>query len=281
LTQKAWGNAITAFLRANWYGGPIPEKVRKALTAELEKALTLKSARVLAVSMSRSREGGSIPRYSPLTFDSAGLLIQHAEGVLRMDLEALQEEDASEEVDPWPLTVISPQGERLMGVAYPCDRPTLTLLASTDSGGAIPIATSLLAPRPGNCGGSSRITELPLRPISWGISGLRVLLGGTEVGASASDTIPPGSARSRNGAHTVIASELGLLVLHKSSAELWRVEGVSRRLQECVIDDHAQHVACVDNGRAVLLTVIPAAPPAVPDPAPPASASASPPPTTL
>jgi hypothetical protein len=274
LAQKAWGNALTALLRANWYGGSISEKTRTELTAELEKALPVKAARVMAVSMSKPREGGSIPRYSPLAFDSEGLLIQHAEGVIRLGLTTLEENDASEEVDPWALTVLSPQGERLMGVAYPCDRQTVTLLASSDSGAAAPIATSLLAPRPGSCGGSGKIAELPLRPIAWGIAGLRALLGGTEVGSPSSESIPLGSARSRNAEHAVIATELGLLVLHKSSAELWRIDNPgAHRLQECVIDDSASHVACVDKGRATLLTTAPAAVRPEPSPVEPPSPS--------
>lgn len=274
LTQKAWGDAVTAFLRANWYGGPIPEKTRATLVGEIEKAIPTKAARVLAVSMSKPREVGSIPHFSPLAFDAEGLLIQHAEGVLRMNVDMFEEIDASEEIDPWPLTVISPQGERLMGVAYPCDRQTITLLASSDSGAAAPMATSLLAPRPGICGGTARASaELPLRPISWGLAGLRVLLGGTEIGPTANEAIPRGSARSSNGAHAVIATELGLLVLHKGSAELWLVDNPAvSRLQDCVIDDGAQHIACVDKGRASLLGI-------APTPAPPAPSSAQPQPT--
>jgi hypothetical protein len=265
LTQRGWGNAVTALLRANWYGGPIPEKTRTDLTVEIEKAIPPRAARVLAVSMSKARDGGSIPHFSPLAFDEEGMLIQHAEGVIRMGLDTLEENDASEEIDTWPLTVISPQGERLMGVAYPCDRQTVTLLASSESGSAAPIATSLLAPRPGLCGGNGKSADLPLRPISWGIGGLKVLLGGSEIGPTAGDVIPLGSARSHNGEHSVIATELGLLVLHKTNAELWRVESsANQRLHDCVIDDSAQYIACVDKGRAVLLGLAAAAPSATP-----------------
>lgn len=275
LTQRAWGNAVTALLRTSWYGGPIPEKVRTDLTTEVEKAIPPRAARVLAVSMSKAREGGSIPHFSALAFDAEGLLIQNSEGVIRMSLDTLEENDASEEIDAWPLTVISPQGERLMGVAYPCDRQTVTLLASSESGAAAPIATSLLAPRPGLCGGNGKSADLPLRPISWGIGGVKVLLGGSEIGPTAGDAIPLGSARSHNGEHSVIATELGLLVLHKTSAELWRVESsANHRLQDCVIDDSARHIACVDKGRAVVLGLAPAAPTPVPagSAAPPAPA---------
>jgi hypothetical protein len=153
-----------------------------------------------------------------------------------------------------------------MGLAYPCDRDTVTVLASTDAGAAAPIATPLLAPRPGICGGNAKgANDLPLRPISWSKAGLRVLLGGTEIGPVSNEPPPRGSARSPNGEHAVIATELGVLLLHKDKAELWRTENPTiKRLQECVIDDTAQHVACVDRARAVLLALAPAAAPTAP-----------------
>jgi hypothetical protein len=262
LTQKAWGNALTALLRASWYGGVIPEKTRADLTSEIEKSIPVKSVRALALSTVTASASSGIPRFSPLAFDAQGLLIQHAEGVTRLDLETFEETDANEEIDRWPLAVLSPQGGHLMGVAYPCDRTTVTLLTNTESGAVAPISTPLLAPRPGVCGGAAKPpADLPLRPVAWSNAGLRVLLAGTEIGPTSSEPLPLGSARSRNGEHAVVATELGLLVLNKTNAELWRADGMNvSRMQECVIDDNAQHVACLDKGRARLFAAVPATP---------------------
>ncbi|MND01552.1 hypothetical protein D3C83_205830 [compost metagenome] len=50
----------------------------------------------------------------------------------------------------------------------------------------------------------------------------------------------------------------GILVMHKTSAELWRSEEApTKRLSECVIDNGARHIACLDKGHAHVLTINP------------------------
>jgi len=260
LAQHAPGEALGALQRASWYGGAIPDKTKADLSVELEKALPVKTPRSVVVSNAPASSPSSIPRFSPLAFSPEGLLIQNAEGVTRLDLKTFEEVDASEEVDPWPVTVISPRGQRLMGVAYPCDRPTVTLLAAQDTGvAAEPVATPILAPRPGACAGSSKgFGELLLRPIAWSKTGLRVLLGASEVGSPSNEALPLGSARSANGEHAVTTTDLGILVMHKTGAELWRcTDAPTKRLSECVIDNSAQYVACLDKGHAHVITISP------------------------
>lgn len=256
LTRGRWGDALTSLLRAEWYGGGLSKANKDELMAILQKSLPEKKVGSIALSRTRPSGPSSIPRYSPLGFDNLGLLIQTADGVTRLDLDTLDETDVSEEVDRWPLVVISPQGERLLGMAYPCDRPVLTLLTS-DASGAVgaPIETRLLSPRPGLCGSTrANFEELPLRPVGWSKAGLSVFLAGSEVGAPAPSRPVRGSARSANGEHAAVATSLGVLVLHQSGAELWRSEEApSKNLSECVIDNPGTHVACLDRGRARVL----------------------------
>ncbi|HTM45395.1 MAG TPA: hypothetical protein VL137_10595 [Polyangiaceae bacterium] len=263
LAGRNYGDALNALLRADWYGGALQPDAKTTLETDFEKTVPLKPIHSIAVAEAIPTGASSIPRFSPLSFSPEGLLIQNSDGITRMDLQTFQESDVSDEVDRWPLTVISPSGQRLVGVAYPCDRPTLALLISEDSGAAAaPINTTLLAPRPGMCSGARAVfDELPLRPVSWNALGLRVFLGGNELGADAATntalaigqpkSTPPGSARSENGSRAVIATSLGLLVLNPSGAELWRDGDIpSKRLSECVIDDGAKYVACLDKGKA-------------------------------
>lgn len=256
LTRGRWGDALTSVLRADWYGGGLSKAAREELLAILEKSLPEKKVSSIALARTRPSGPSSIPRYSPLSFDNLGLLIQNADGVTRLDLDTLEETDVGEEVDRWPLVVISPQGERLLGMAYPCDRSVLTLLTSDASGAAAaPIETRLLSPRPGLCGSTrASFEDLPLRPVGWSKAGLSVFLAGSQVGAPAPARPPSGSARSANGEHAAVATSLGVLVLHQSGAELWRSdEAPSKNLSECVIDNPGTHVACLDRGRARVL----------------------------
>ena len=135
---------------------------------------------------------------------------------------------------------------------------------------ADPIATPLWAPRPGICGNARQASnELPLRPVAWSNAGLSVFVGGSELWPKRhGDSLPLGSARSANAEHGVVATELGVLVLHsaskdgRDSAELWRSENsAATTLSECVIDDTGTQVACIEGGRARVIESQPATPP--------------------
>jgi hypothetical protein len=251
-------SAFAALDRDGWYGAPLAAKAHAALEKELFEAAPKRevTARTLEVSP-RARAG--LPRYSPLVFASeTELLVETADGVVRVRLPAGQTEDASESEDAWPLTVGGAKEPRWTGIAFPCDRDEVVLLESDPAGTPLPSEpVRLLAPRPGPCGHGGVTPSPDLVPLEWTSSRRVGLIGGESFGASDPSELtgapPKGSPRSPDGRSLVVATRSGLLVSTRGKAETWTVADPAS-LSDCIVADGARAVACTRADRVVVLT---------------------------
>jgi hypothetical protein len=117
------------------------------------------------------------------------------------------------------------------------------------------IATRILSPRPGGCKG--RFACPDPAPVAISNDGFTVLLGGAlaEPKKSGKALPSPGSARSPDGNWLVAPSVLGLVVAGQTQ-ELWKLPELpvdARHAQDCVIANDRAAVACVSDGKVVLL----------------------------
>ena len=156
----------------------------------------------------------------------------------------------------WPLDVIGSNGQRLVGSLCVCDASEVAL-SLIDAAGAPqpPLPTRLLSPRPGGCKGRFVCPD-PV-PLSSSAQGFSLLLAGALIEPKkAEKTLPsPGSARSPDGTWLVAVSPLGLVV-SGPSAELWKLPETpvdARHALDCVVANDRAAVACVADGRAILL----------------------------
>jgi hypothetical protein len=206
----------------------------------------------------------TLPRWSPLRFEDDGsLLVQSANAVVRVTPDGREQallEDAG--AARWPLEVATGEGLRWTGVTLPCDRAEVELSFSGGSGSTTaPARTRLLAPRPGSCRGGLRPGP-SLIPVSWHGAGLEALVAGSPVGAATSAgeaalrPAQPGSPRSPDGRSMVVPTPLGLLITHDQSAELWRGDalGDPRPVNDCVVANRQERVACVRDDRVLLIS---------------------------
>jgi hypothetical protein len=193
------------------------------------------------------------PHLSPLSFHADGsLLLLTPEGLVRAAPDGRFEYDASSEVDAWNTTLISGKGERLRGVAFPCDRSEVSWLATDASGTVLPpIPTPLVAPRPGVCRSGGSFVAPRVTPVAWTPEGLSAFVGSSLLGALPAHP-PMGSAVSPNGRFSAVAIESGLLVFGNDKATLWVFDdpALPRQLQDCVVSNNAQAAACILGGRA-------------------------------
>lgn len=259
LTQHDVIRAFSVLGRDGWYHAELPPKERRKLEQELIGAVVEREVEAPRVVNVTPRSRGSTPRWSPLTFDSAGdLLVLTARSVARADLGSLEVEDASEEVDPWPVTVIGGDESQWSGIGLSCDRSEVVLL-TTDANGtpnpADPIG--LLSPRPGSCKTPGAGPHPEAIPVEWTGARRIGLIAGYPFGREGrlSATVSRGSPRSPDGRHLVVVTPLGLLVTGSKKPELWRgsVLGRPESLRECVIATGARAVACVRDQRVLLI----------------------------
>jgi len=195
------------------------------------------------------------PHYSPLSFHSDGsLLVLTAEGLVRSAPDGRFEYEASDELDDWPTAVISPAGEQLTGVAFPCDRSDVVWLRSGADGAPLPpLPTPLVAPRPGSCAGAA--SQPPnVAPLGWTEVEPSAFIGASRVGGRPSPP-PMGSALSPNGRFAIVVTRWGLLVPSEDKTTLWTFSeaSLSGQLSECVVSNNAQAAACVLAGRATVI----------------------------
>jgi hypothetical protein len=257
LAAKDALGAVSVLARSDWYFKKLSPDAEKSITKELTKRLLPVTPTASALIAKPKLAKG--PHFSPLWFEQDGsLLIQTEAGVVRASRDggtetALEGDGAAA---PWPLDVTDPNGLRLSGSLCACDSSEVQL-GLTDAAGAPQngIPTRLLAPRPGGCKG--RFTCPDPVPISSGREGFSVLLAGTlSEPRKASRALPsPGSARSPDGAWLVATTPLGLVVTG-SAQELWKLPEApvdARRAQDCVVANDRAAVACVSDGRVVML----------------------------
>jgi hypothetical protein len=156
----------------------------------------------------------------------------------------------------WPLDVSDPSGRRLSGSLCACDSSEIQL-GLTDAAGAPQngIPTRLLSPRPGGCKG--RFSCPDPAPVATSADGFSVLIAGSlsEPRKSGKALPSPGSARSPDGNWLVTPSALGLVVVGQGQ-ELWKLPDApldARHAQDCVVANDRAAVACVSDGKVVLL----------------------------
>jgi hypothetical protein len=249
--------ALGALGRDGWYFAPMRAALRSQLVKDIEKQAKVVPA--TRTSLGARPKTSKPPSFSALRFESGGALaIVTESGLYRLAPDAVREEPVGADGAPasWPLEVVTPRGDHWIGVGYSCGRSEVELLLA--GGSNEPQVTTLLAPRPGVCGGAhfdDNFTPAPLAAEPQ----LEALVGGAFVGTR-SAAVPPGSSRSANGAYVAIPSPLGLFIQSASGAgELWRIDGFSSASTSgCVVDDSGQRAACVRAGRAELYTKSPA-----------------------
>lgn len=258
LAAKDALGAMAVLQRADWYFKKLSADAEKAIVKELGKRLLAitPTASVLAA----RPKAGKGPHFSPLWFEQDGsLLIVTDSGLTRAARDGTSETSIAPEASsaPWPLDVVDPNGKRLTGSLCSCDSSEIQL-ASVDASGAIQpgLPTRLLAPRPGGCKGRFNCPD-PV-PIAANAEGFSVLIAGAPVTPKKpGPTLPsPGSARSPDGKWLVASTPLGLLVSGPAQ-ELWKLPETPldvRRAQDCVVANDRAALACVVDGKAVLLT---------------------------
>lgn len=249
--------AVSVLSRADWYFKKLSSDAEKSITKELTKRLLAVAPSASALTARPKSAQG--PHYSPLWFEQDGsLLVQTDSGVVRVSRDGATETalEPSAGTSAWPLDVTGGDGQRLTGSLCACDASEV-LLAVTDAAGAPRpgVPTRLLSPRPGGCKG--RFTCPDPVPVASGAEGFSVLLAGalSEPKKLGKALPSPGSARSPDGSWLVATSPLGLVV-SGASAELWKLPESpvdSRHAQDCVIANDRAAVACVADGKAILL----------------------------
>jgi hypothetical protein len=255
--------AVASLGRDGWYGPALSKKARRALEKEATAA-TSKRLAVTRVLELAPRASSGLPRWSPLAFDSDGsLLVQTKDGVSRVHVSEGRVEDASETVDPWPLTVGSGADLRWTGIGLPCDRSEVVLLMTDATGTPQPSRpTRLLAPRPGACRPGAPSLAPALTPLEWAGPRMIGLIGGALFGAKELSDLAPvvarGAPRSPDGKYIVVRGSTGLLVLG-GKAETWTVDD-PRSLSECVVANGAAAAACITKNQVALITPEPKAP---------------------
>jgi hypothetical protein len=236
--------------RHTWYptagnGGAFLQRWLKILKKEVALRRVIKLVPLKA----HPQSAASTPRFSPLSFHADGsLLLLTDDGLVRAAPDGRFEYEASEEIDPWPTVVVSPWGDRLIGVEYPCDRNEVGFLTSSAEGAARPPQpTTLIAPRPGRCGHPEAFDTPEVSPLGWSKAGLSVLLGPVAIGPRTLTPVPMGSALSPNGRQSVVATRWGLLVTGESKPALWFFddEKLPPQLSDCVISNNSQAAACI------------------------------------
>jgi hypothetical protein len=258
LAAKDALGAVSVLTRSDWYFKKISADAEKSITKELTK-------RLLAVTPTPSALGAKAkaskgPHWSPLWFEQDGaLLIETEAGVVRASRDGTAETavDADGGTPAWPLDVTDTTGRHLTGSLCACDSSEVQLgIADTKGAPQNGLPTRLLSPRPGGCKG--RFACPDPTPVATSDSGFSVLIGGALCEPKKSGkTLPsPGSARSPDGSWLVSATPLGVVVTGPTQ-ELWKLPDAApldvRHAQDCVVANDRAAVACVADGKVVLL----------------------------
>lgn len=254
LAAKDALGAVSVLTRGDWYFKKLSSDAEKAITKELTKRLLAVSPTSSALQTRPKQHKG--PHFSPLWFEQDGaLLIQTEAGLVRASRDGTSEAplDADAGTAAWPLDVTDPTGRHLTGTLCSCDSSEVQLGLS-DAAGAPQngVPTRILAPRPGGCRG--RFSCPDPTPLATSAEGFSVLVAGVLAEPKhAGKSLPsPGSARSPDGNWLVASTALGLVVAG-AQQELWKLPDDARHAQDCVIANDRAAVACVSDGKVVLL----------------------------
>lgn len=257
LAAKDALGAVSVLTRGDWYFKKLSADAEKSITKELTKRLLAVTPTSSALAAKPKVVKG--PHWSPLWFEADGsLLVVTDAGVVRVSRDGATETllEGEGATPPWPLDVTNTEGQRLSGSLCACDSSEVQL-GFVDAAGSPQkgVPTRLLAPRPGGCKG--RFTCPDPVPVASSGEGLSVLLAGTlaEPRKTGKALPSPGSARSPDGNWLVAATPLGLVVTGQAQ-ELWKLPEApvdARKSQDCVVANDRAAVACVSDGRVVLL----------------------------
>ncbi len=268
LAQGHTFEALGALSRDGFYGARLGEKDRRALEDRVRRAARSVNA-TLRGSFAASIAKNDGPHFSPLWFDAKGKLwLRTAEPrIVQSDppgtaptLAAAPGAGGAGAADAppatWPLRVEDPNG-RIWTAAIPsCDRSEVQLgFVARDGRPLPPLPTTLLSPRPGSC---KRLDGKPLSPaipITWRGVDLESYVAGARIGAPSAggqDTSRPGSPLSNDGKSLVLPSPLGPMVIEGTSVTLWQGDA-TRGVEDCVLANGAELMACVASGRVVVL----------------------------
>jgi hypothetical protein len=250
------GQAFAALERHAWFPSGSKLEVERFLRQQhallMDRVVRRRVIKLVQLKAPPRAPDGT-PRFSPLSFHADGsLLLLTPDGLVRAAPDGRYEYEASDEVDPWPTLVVSPLGERLTGLAVPCERSEVAWLRTSADGTPLaPLPTGLVAPRPGSCVTASVFNIPQVRPVAWGPDGLSAFVGAALLGGPVAHP-PMGSATSPNGRFSVVATQWGLLVLGNDKPALWTFDdpAIPGRLQDCVVSNNAQAAACVLQGHA-------------------------------
>lgn len=259
LAERDVPAAFGALERHTWYptAGADPKAVLERWVRALKREAVVRRVIQVVPLKARPKARANTPRFSPLTFHPDGsLLMLTDDGVVRAAPDARYEYDASDEIDPWPTLVVSPWGDRLLGIEFPCDRNEVSFVTSSIEGAPRPpLTTSIVAPRPGRCGRTQGFDLPELSPRGWTQNGLGAWIGAIPVGPRHVLPIPSGSATSHNGQHSVVATRWGLLVSGESKSALWVFDDAAlpAQLSDCVVSGNAQAAACILGSRAFVV----------------------------
>ncbi len=260
LSQQDVGAALAAVAMHEWFPAEPPAEISAFMSHSVQQLMPHWVARrviKLVPLTARPKARGSEPRYSPLSFHADGsLLLLTEHGLVRSAPDGRYEYEASEEIDPWAVAVVSPSGARIVGLDLSCERAELGWQLSSESGQELdPLPTGLLAPRPGSCGNDERFHPLAVAPIAWEHDAPSGFIDAARVGGPV--TRPAmGSAMSPNGRFAIAATRWGLFVRSRTEKpQLWRFEdpALPKQLTDCVVSNNAQAAACVMAGRAYVV----------------------------
>jgi hypothetical protein len=257
LAAKDALGAASVLARSDWYLKKLSADAEKSITKELTKRLLAVSPTATALTARPKTVKG--PHWSPLWFEQDGaLLVQTESGVVRASRDGTSETAADPDggTPAWPLDVTDASGKRLTGSLCACDASEVQLNVTDAAGAPQPaLPTRLLSPRPGGCKG--RFSCPDPQPIATSPEGFSVLISGalSEPKKMGKALPSPGSARSPDGAWLVATTPLGLVVTGQAQ-ELWKLPEApvdARRAQDCVVANDRAAVACVADGKVVLL----------------------------
>ncbi len=250
---------FAALEQHRWYA-PAGAGELERFTARQLSLLTPRIARRRVIKLvplkAQPRLTSDAPHLSPLSFHADGsLLLLTPEGLVRAAPDGRFEYDASDEIDAWATELTSPSGERLTGLAFPCDRSEVSwLLRGSDGSVLPPVPTPLIAPRPGQCRPAAAFRAPPTRPAAWGPQGISAFVGAALLGPPPASP-PLGSAFSPNGRHGMASTPWGLLVTGSEKPALWVFEdaALGAQLSDCVVSNNAQAAACIMHAKAFVI----------------------------
>src|SRR5690606_10210560 len=207
-------DAFAALERHAWYPSGRRDGAASFRQRQLDKLMerVVRRRVIKLVSLKAPARGmDPAPHYSPLSFHPDGsLLILTSEGVVRSAPDGRYEYDASEEIDGWPTAVVSPTGETLTALAFPCARSDVVWLRGAADGSPLePLPTPLVAPRPGHCGPRLAIGLPEVAALGWTASAPSAFIGASRVGDPPTP-VPMGSALSPNGKFAIVLTRWGL-----------------------------------------------------------------------